>query len=70
MKNDPGTPETAKSRPRRVKCPGCGGRATWEGNPQRPFCSLRCRLSDLGAWLDERYRVPGAELPSDTDDVP
>ena len=36
-----------------------------------PFCSERCRLLDLGNWLDERYTVPsghddaaaGDELP-------
>jgi len=31
----------------------------WEANPFRPFCSERCRLIDLGAWVTERYRVPG-----------
>jgi len=31
----------------------------WTGNPHRPFCSLECRLIDLGAWADEAYRVPG-----------
>lgn len=24
-----------------------------------PFCSDRCRLLDLGKWLDGDYRVPG-----------
>ena len=24
----------------------------------RPFCSERCKLFDLGNWIDERYRVP------------
>ena len=24
-----------------------------------PFCSERCRLLDLGKWLDGEYRVPG-----------
>jgi uncharacterized protein len=24
----------------------------------RPFCSERCKLIDLGAWAEERYRVP------------
>ncbi len=23
-----------------------------------PFCSERCRLTDLGRWLDERYGLP------------
>jgi endogenous inhibitor of DNA gyrase (YacG/DUF329 family) len=24
----------------------------------RPFCSERCRISDLGAWATESYRIP------------
>ena len=43
----------------RVRCPTCGAATMWRGNPQRPFCSLTCRLIDLGGWLDERYRVAG-----------
>ena len=44
-------------------CPTCGAPAEWENNPDRPFCSERCRLLDLGAWVDERYVVEtdGAE---------
>ena len=38
-------------------CPTCRAKAAWHGNPHRPFCSLTCRLIDLGRWLDERYRV-------------
>ena len=26
----------------------------------RPFCSERCKLLDLGNWVDGRYRVAGA----------
>jgi endogenous inhibitor of DNA gyrase (YacG/DUF329 family) len=26
-----------------------------------PFCSERCRLLDLGRWLDGGYRVPLSE---------
>lgn len=22
-----------------------------------PFCSLRCKLIDLGAWLDGKYKI-------------
>ena len=36
----------------------------WENNPHRPFCSERCRLIDLGAWTEERYRIPGSESDS------
>jgi uncharacterized protein len=52
---------------RRVTCPTCRARAAWDGNPHRPFCSLTCRLIDLGVWLDERYRIH--EARSDEDDV-
>jgi endogenous inhibitor of DNA gyrase (YacG/DUF329 family) len=31
----------------------------WEDNPHRPFCSDRCQLIDLGAWTEERYKIPG-----------
>lgn len=40
-------------------CPICREPVVWEGNPFRPFCAERCRLVDLGAWMTERYRVPG-----------
>jgi len=49
-----------------VKCPTCKAEVPWEGHPHRPFCSERCRLIDLGAWADERYRVPGEKLEKDS----
>jgi uncharacterized protein len=52
----------------RVTCPTCRTPAPWDGNPHRPFCSLSCRLIDLGVWLDERYRIGPAG--SDDDDGP
>ncbi len=27
--------------------------------PWFPFCSKRCRLVDLGRWLDSDYTIPG-----------
>ena len=48
-----------------VRCPRCGHETLWTGNPHRPFCSLSCRLIDLGQWLDERYRLAGDALPED-----
>ena len=53
---------------RELKCPRCRKKTTWENNPHRPFCSERCRLIDLGVWLDEGYRVP--EAHDDDSDVP
>lgn len=50
-----------------MRCPRCGAGREWTGNPHRPFCSLACRLIDLGLWLDERYRVPGPELSRDSE---
>ncbi len=41
-----------------VKCPNCGLMAEYSGNEFRPFCSERCKLLDLGAWIDEAYSVP------------
>jgi uncharacterized protein len=33
-----------------------------------PFCSERCRLVDLGAWLDADYRIP--TKPDEQEDEP
>ncbi len=33
-----------------------------------PFCSERCKLLDLGAWLEGRYRIPGEPVPSESVD--
>jgi len=53
---------------RGVTCPACRAKTAWKENPHRPFCSLTCRLIDLGVWLDERYRLP--ETRVDEADVP
>jgi endogenous inhibitor of DNA gyrase (YacG/DUF329 family) len=43
-----------------VSCPTCNAAVVWsEDSPYRPFCSKRCRLIDLGEWLDEEKRIPG-----------
>ncbi len=57
----------------RIKCPICKVEVHWEHNPCRPFCSERCRLIDLGAWAEERYRIPGPTLEEEhegEDNVP
>ena len=41
-----------------MKCPICGEQTTWQGNPTRPFCSERCRMIDLGKWIDGDYAIP------------
>jgi endogenous inhibitor of DNA gyrase (YacG/DUF329 family) len=46
----------------RVRCPTCKREIAWsEEFPHRPFCSDRCRLIDLGAWLSERHAIPNAD---------
>jgi endogenous inhibitor of DNA gyrase (YacG/DUF329 family) len=47
--------------PAKIRCPTCRKETEWENNPYRPFCSDRCQLIDLGAWIEERYRIPGEE---------
>ena len=54
--------------PRVVQCPSCRKETSWETNPHRPFCSERCRLIDLGAWAQERYRIPAEEIDLSADD--
>jgi endogenous inhibitor of DNA gyrase (YacG/DUF329 family) len=49
--------------PTRVKCPTCHRDLDWESAPFRPFCSERCRLIDLGAWLSEQRAIPGESAP-------
>lgn len=45
-----------------VHCPSCKKEVVYRtDNPFRPFCSKRCRLIDLGAWLEEGYSIPAGE---------
>ena len=57
---------SAPARLRVPRCPTCGVAVAWRDNTHRPFCSLACRLVDLGGWLDERYRIGGEALTDDT----
>jgi endogenous inhibitor of DNA gyrase (YacG/DUF329 family) len=50
---------------RMVRCPICRAEVAWEDNPHRPFCSERCRLIDLGAWAEGRYRIPGRKIATE-----
>ena len=50
--------------PTTVPCPTCGKAVVWSAEALwRPFCSERCRLIDLGDWLDENHRIP--DTPED-----
>ncbi len=48
-----------------VSCPSCQRPVEWsEASPFRPFCSDRCKLIDLGAWIAEKHVIPGEEISS------
>ena len=48
-----------------VKCPTCERLVEWSAaSPFRPFCSERCRLIDLGAWLSEERAIAGEAPPA------
>ncbi len=44
-----------------IKCPICGKDVEFYEKeklpPSFPFCSQRCKLIDLGKWLDEEYKT-------------
>lgn len=49
-----------------VKCPTCKRDVEWsQASTYRPFCSDRCRLIDLGAWLGEKHKIPGEPVAED-----
>ena len=53
-----------------IRCPICNQKITpehYRHSPFSPFCSERCKMIDLGNWLDQRYTVP-VEQP-DQDDL-
>ena len=50
------------------ECPTCHQTFTVkrrEDAPCRPFCSERCKLVDLGRWLDGTYTVSEPASPED-----
>ena len=52
---------------REVNCPRCGTDVpvdTGERGPYFPFCSRKCKLLDLGKWLEGEYRISEERSPS------
>jgi endogenous inhibitor of DNA gyrase (YacG/DUF329 family) len=49
------------------QCPVCDAPVDLVKTPTVPFCSERCRLVDLGRWLDESYSVPAPAPDPDED---
>lgn len=49
-----------------LACPICRRSVSYASPsevPYRPFCSRRCKLIDLGKWLNEEYRISEELLP-------
>ena len=43
-------------------CPTCSQTIYWTDEyAHKPFCSERCRLIDLGHWVEERYKFETEE---------
>jgi endogenous inhibitor of DNA gyrase (YacG/DUF329 family) len=54
-----------------ARCPTCRKPASVAtDNPYRPFCSERCKLADLGRWLNEDYRLPAADTRDELPTLP
>lgn len=47
----------------------CKKTTTWEENPNRPFCSERCKLIDLGKWMFEEYKIPGEKAEEEKEET-
>jgi len=49
-----------------VDCPICKRKTEFSpSNRWRPFCSERCKMVDLGAWANEKFRIPDPGGPDD-----
>jgi len=58
-------PAHSKSLP----CPICRKPVKLPAGKHAPFCSERCKLIDLGKWLNESYRIEGREPAGEPDDA-
>lgn len=57
----------------RGKCPTCGRAiegSSLDALPYFPFCSERCRLVDLGRWIEGDYTIPGPPAPDSSSTPP
>jgi endogenous inhibitor of DNA gyrase (YacG/DUF329 family) len=50
-----------------VSCPTCKKTVLWNQQPNRPFCSERCKLIDLGEWAAEEKRIAGESVHPESD---
>jgi len=54
-----------------IKCPECGKATEYSSaNEYRPFCSERCKLIDLGEWIEGKYSLGSEEHNHTSDPLP
>jgi endogenous inhibitor of DNA gyrase (YacG/DUF329 family) len=52
------------------QCPICRKPVDSESSPDFPFCSERCRLTDLGNWASEKYKISEPVIDESIPDGP
>jgi endogenous inhibitor of DNA gyrase (YacG/DUF329 family) len=45
----------------KVKCPRCQKEFSYYDSKFRPFCTDRCKLIDMGQWLDNSFTIATTE---------
>jgi endogenous inhibitor of DNA gyrase (YacG/DUF329 family) len=53
----------------KIKCPNCKEKFNYYSSEFRPFCSDRCKMVDMGHWLNESYTVPIQKTPDAMPDL-
>ena len=64
MSSDKSSPSP---KPSMLVCSICGRRFYLDETDSPPFCSERCKLIDLGRWLDESIQIPHEGGPEQED---
>lgn len=52
-----------------IKCPTCQRVGDWLAGKFGPFCSHRCKLIDLGKWLDGKNGISEPLDPEQIEDL-
>lgn len=60
---------TPSNNPPSHTCSTCGRRFLFDETDAPPFCSKRCKLIDLGRWLDEEVSMPHEGGPQNGETV-
>lgn len=54
----------------KYRCPICKKPTDSDMDKDFPFCSERCRLTDLGNWATEKYKVTEPAADEDLEEKP